>query len=168
MIKGNELRIGNIVDWRYKSSPGIPTGLHFLRVFSLMFSGAACYPYMDNPALLEVINELPYYRLEPIPLTKEWLERFGFIEKADDSYINGFRYLKQVTGFYDEIDKDGIDRDGVWMEGIGTYSWKENKTLAVNTFCCGNYCSNSVKYVHQLQNLHFALTGEELQLKDNA
>ena len=82
-------------------------------------------------------------------------------------YVNGFQYLLQVDGNHDDIKIEGIDRDGVWFDGIGGYSWIKDKTLVVNTLCRGNYASNSIKHVHQLQNLYFALTQKELTLNIN-
>lgn len=64
---------------------------------------------------------------EPIPLTPEWLERFGFKE-VDGYWYKGFFALR--NGEYFEI----ID---IWID-----------------------------HVHQLQNLYYALTGEELTVKD--
>lgn len=81
--------------------------------------------------------------LLPIPITSEWLERFGFyclsvgvFERITRSMDMRFRILK-VSG---------------------------------NLFIIGNYESSArpIQYVHQLQNLYFALTGEELnQHPDN-
>jgi len=70
---------------------------------------------------------------EPIPLTEEWLERFGFEE--DDSV----GWLKR----FDKSDSFFIDLSFMY--------WGEN--------------SVKLTHVHQLQNLYFALTGEELTIK---
>src|SRR5574343_622860 len=73
---------------------------------------------------------------KPIVLTDEWLIRFGFEKK-------GKRYSKD------------------WF-----YLWDDNSNivfaLAEMEEKTGTYLV--VKYVHQLQNLYFALTGEELTL----
>lgn len=71
---------------------------------------------------------------EPFPLTEEWLERFGF-EKIQMSIPTAY---KTKDGF--RIKKD---QRGYWMQ------YKYGMTI--------------IKHVHQLQNLYFALTGEELQ-----
>ena len=46
--------------------------------------------------------------------------------------------------------------------------WYYNCILSVNiskkTAHVGNYCVNNIEFVHQLQNLYFALTSEELQI----
>ena len=81
---------------------------------------------------------------EPIPLTEEWLVKFGF-EYCSES--EGF----QMKGFHvenREFDKysSNIKKDefGIWFI---------------------NSCLVDLKHVHQLQNLYFALTGEELTLQ---
>lgn len=103
--------------------------------------------------------------LEPILITKEWLLKLGFIEIEDNSYINGFRYIKQVIGNHDDIATQGIDRNGVWMDGIGTYNWSKTGELVVNTLCRGNYCANSCIHVHELQNLYFSISGKNILIE---
>jgi hypothetical protein len=82
-----------------------------------------------------------YYRLsdmKPIPLTEEWLVKFGF-EKIKN---NGIDY---------ELHDCVISFEAEWM-------WtSESKLNEVRTLI--------PKHVHQLQNLYFALTNEELTLK---
>lgn len=73
----------------------------------------------------------------PIPLTPEWLERIGFEWKANiHRWVHG-------TGF--RI----IQTDAGFENGIGD----------------GSFIQPPLRYVHQLQNLFFALTGVELELK---
>lgn len=73
---------------------------------------------------------------EPIPLTEEWLVKFGFISIQD--------------GWY-QIEKMPI-----------SFNWN----IYDNTLRFMGYSFKHIKYVHQLQNLYFALTGEELQIND--
>lgn len=70
---------------------------------------------------------------EPIPLTEEWLVKLGFWH--DDYYNSAKRF----------VSKSPI----ILIEGNGYY-----------TLCHYPICK--IQYVHQLQNLYFALTGEEL------
>jgi hypothetical protein len=73
---------------------------------------------------------------EPIPLTEEWLLRFGFEDKG-----------KKVF----RIVNSGMNMSfSVAFTGIGY------------TPC--QFSSKRIEYVHQLQNLYFALTGEELAI----
>jgi len=74
--------------------------------------------------------------IEPIPLTEEWLLKFGFKNNS----MNTYNILLQ----------------GFLLE----YNLQHNVVDAVNKV---HFNLNiPVKYVHQLQNLYFALTGEEL------
>jgi hypothetical protein len=67
---------------------------------------------------------------KPIPLTEEWLLKFGFEKsKSKFYYLNEFGVSLDFTAF--------IFKSCLWN-------------------------SENVQYVHQLQNVHFALTSEEL------
>jgi hypothetical protein len=83
------------------------------------------------------------YCLDPISLTGEWLERFGF-EISGESYI--------IENFAIE----DIDNGDKWY----LYMYDEENGCDVNI--------GIINYVHQLQNLYFALTGEELDLKNES
>lgn len=82
-------------------------------------------------------------KAQPIPITEEWLLNLGFTKHHSD-FFNDVLFLKNVT--------DNLEFDwGVYPKRFGS----------------GIEIKNSVKlkYVHQLQNLYFSLTGEELTLK---
>ncbi len=110
-MKANELRIGNwIYDAQCQQNIQIGTGLH-----------------IDN---LDPLSK-------PIPLTEEWLKRFGFDEN-----------LKEFV-----------------KSGISIREENNNSVFWVWGFYLG-FSHGGIKHVHQLQNLYFALTGEELELKE--
>jgi hypothetical protein len=71
---------------------------------------------------------------EPIPLTEEWLFKFGFKKH----HKHGYFYIENFT-----ID---VDMNGQF-------------------FMCDVDIHVVLKYVHQLQNLYFAFTSEELTLE---
>ena len=84
--------------------------------------------------------------IEPIPLTEEWLVKFGFEKKED---LNS--------------------KDYPFAHSIFT---KSSKSRLCNEFKIGAnqngfhfYSMVYINYIHQLQNLYFALTGEELEIK---
>lgn len=84
--------------------------------------------------------------VEPIPLTAEWLERCGF--KKGSSYIGiGYHWdgPNEISIVEQNVDKEDTYRlyGSEWTIG------------------------NDFKYLHQLQNLYFSLTGEEL-IKESA
>lgn len=77
--------------------------------------------------------------LEPLPITEQWLSTLGFFiietNKCVEAFRENFRYsIKQV----DDSDQ--------WF------------------WCDGENVITNLKYLHQLQNLYFSLTGEELDL----
>jgi len=91
----------------------------------------------DIQILEKEMHDLIYGASEfwhPIPLTEEWLKRFGF---------------KVINALHD---------------GTSVFQRADSKTLYLhNSGCWISGASHvSCKYVHQLQNLYFALTGEEL------
>jgi hypothetical protein len=107
-MKANELRIGNIV---------------FLKSKNKEYEITLGY---------EIDEGCESEDFEPILLTEEWLERFGFEEVDKKLFIHQLLPLsiKKSIGFY--------------MTNV----------------------TNEINSVHQLQNLYFALTGEELKLNE--
>lgn len=73
----------------------------------------------------------------PIPLTEEWLLKLGF-KKERERYFNTFIVLRFINNKVDVFNL-GVSHDEEYLEFL-----------------------NSINYVHQLQNLHFALTQREL------
>lgn len=81
--------------------------------------------------------------IQPIPLTVEWMAKLGFDWNPQDK-----RYYVQIGNtLYLEYDTD-------FDCFIAPESW------------AGSCPWNTVKHVHQLQNLYFALTGDELTIKN--
>jgi hypothetical protein len=119
-MKANELRIGNY----------FTDGANILIVKSIS----------DYPSDGFKLNGGTFYEdlCLPIPLTEEWLIKFGF-----------------------EYDKFC----GIW--NFKFFSITTKGSGYVNSINGGEY-DNGIEfnYVHQLQNLYFALTGEELCVLD--
>ena len=76
--------------------------------------------------------------LSGIPLTEEWLLKFGFYIDSFKNYELGNINIHRLTFKLDIFEED---------------DWH---TIPIK-----------MKYVHQLQNLYFALTGEELTIKQD-
>lgn len=76
-----------------------------------------------------------------IDITEEWLIKAGFEKEENDAPALSVWY---------EYWKEGFDIFTTGTEGG-----------AENEFCYGTF-DNRIYYIHQLQNLYFALTGEEL------
>ena len=87
--------------------------------------------------------EAGYFKMPlcPIPLTPEILVKAGF---EVINHVHGYSFYS--------MDRKGQKRD---RPAIDIY---DTKTLYMGQWV--NHC----KYVHQLQNLYFALTGEELEI----
>ena len=107
-----------------------------------------------------IISDMPEgLHIKPIPLTEEWLMKFGFelIENASD-----YQYARNHNAYsYGSI--------LIYIEKNET---RGNVLLYVRqdkALCTFNE-SELMRYVHQLQNFCFAFTGEELTLntKTNA
>lgn len=124
-----ELRIGNILqDIQYKSPMRI-----------VQFYGTSMFeldsPYMDYT---DYRCDADLNKYEPIPLTEEWLVKFGFTKDKNLFFHDKCSYIQS----------DAYNCGG----GFG-YCLNDEKIDFLH-----------IKYVHQLQNLYFALTGEELTI----
>ena len=84
---------------------------------------------IDARSIFDIWEETKEY--QPIPLTEEWLLRFGFVSNP----------------YQDRYENQSIHIECNKTRGV-TELWIESMP--------------HIKYVHQLQNLYFALTGEEL------
>lgn len=125
-MKANELKPGNLV----KSGTGI------YKVFAISIPQILAIQKHDEPKdSQQNVYQSDNTIIEPIPLTDEWLEKFGF-----NKFPNQKKY----------------DMDNFWACGLRN----GNEWHFEDLECF-------VKYVHQLQNLFFALTGEELTIKED-
>lgn len=134
MLNPSELRIGNIV---WESSSFTPSPDDFEEIVVGAING------IDKVVLDNQNNIYSYDYLYPIPLTPEWLGRFGFTKQGDGSF-----YIQVGNTLYLEFDND-------LSCSIIPETWSGS---AVYTFA-------DISHLHQLQNLYFALTGEELTIK---
>jgi hypothetical protein len=141
-MKPKELRIGNLVFdkkqkrivtvWGFESNHD--------EIFVNYAQGSGVY-FID----------LKY--IEPIPLTEEWLLKFGFEkEEIDTEDFLEIKYKKQINeeifiNYSDDFSCSLYYNEARAEKDLGVLpKWEQIKT------------------VHGLQNLHFALTGEELTL----
>ena len=112
-MEASELRIGNWVQFRHTEIPVRITLGDFVREY----------------------NDEHLENYEPIPLTEQWLVKFG---------SDSVGCIKLPTGSTLQIT----------MNKYGCVIWNGNLSECVEIGDCN--------HVHQLQNLYFALTGEEL------
>jgi len=129
MIKAKELRLGN----NFKDDEG-----NILTCFGVA-------PVDDSDQFnIWYGNELGFILLEeeadPIPLTEEWLIKFGFEKTSDNMY-----WVQPDNFMYFELNNFGII--ATFPDSVADFGKRVNN-------------------VHSLQNLYFALTGEELTIRD--
>ena len=123
IIKIEELRIGNYICVNNNGHP--------CRVTELTTMSCTVESIKEN-------NKEPYVKtMNTIPLTEEWLLKFGFEKKK--GYYD--RYYYRIDGMDIRIDGDMFETE------VGECLYK------------------SIKYVHQLQNLFFAHNDQELTMK---
>ena len=152
-----DLRIGNILNWQI--------GKSILQGKVTSISTATIV--IDHKSNFKTTSEHDTYRLIPVPLTEEWLLKFGFkYQDRDVSHGNG-----KIERFWSKHWFTG--GDNWWLEiNLNPITKKSNGFFWLNWNIGGgnNFVhlphSCELKYVHQLQNLYYALTGEELTLKD--
>lgn len=135
-MKANELRIGNLVD----------LGNRIAKVIDIGHLSCTVVDLEETQDTLE-----SYERTKGIVLTDDWFQRFERFYKDDADYwcidINDYKYCftyrdwAKNWAFYQEFTDSPFLGD-------------EDKKYPV---------SFDIKYVHQLQNLYFALQHEELK-----
>jgi hypothetical protein len=145
-MKANELRIGNYVKF-YRVEEG-----NVIEHAKINTVHEECCVLDHNKAIgcaLRVIK--------PIPLTEQWLLDLGFYEH-DEHGMYGDRYFTPIADYNYVVERDWREETSYFFGIEYTDSHKPDDDGEVYFF------SFEVKYVHQLQNLYFALTGEELTL----
>ena len=123
-MKAHELRIGNLVNYQTAE-------------------GDILVARIDWQDLKWISKDEKGFNIahSAIPLTEEWLLKFGFEEYEFEDEI--FGYVLNDFGYVNEFQfriRILIDFEGILIQ-------------------------KPIKYVNQLQNLYFALTGEELTIK---
>ena len=130
-MKAHELRIGNWVADRGGKQWIIDSWERHDKV-------SAEAPYLGESEFGEItghpLTEYVEY-LQPIPLTEEWLIKFGFIKHPKFEEV--FLIINKIGLYVDSSIRLACDEYEIQIE-----------------------------HVHQLQNLYFALTSEELTIKE--
>jgi len=122
-MKANELRLGNYVFLKSKLKP---------------------YEISSGHDIEEIDDAPENFDAEPIPLTEEWLLKFGF--EIDGVWAHKTKKIspKKLLGY--------MNGGNIFICQIGEHIRFQE------VFLC------NCQYVHQLQNLYFALTSEELEI----
>lgn len=138
MIKPNELRVGNLLI--HKGNTVVVDGIdneidtHFGTWLIWVKDVGLSYPIAD---------------FQPIPLDSGWMKRFGFVTM--DYELDLIDWARHDTERLFSVSQNGMPVED--QPFLYEYENGYGEDIAVE-----------VKYVHQLQNLYFALTGEELQI----
>lgn len=139
MIDTKELRLGNIVQFgnRFIVLDAITSG-GVSEVGGVVSTGNALHPYDRKFIPLRDIN--------PVLLTEDVLLKCGF----ERNEVNEEIYFRKYECF--ELLKFNENGDFAFICGDNLK---------------GNYVNTRVDYLHQLQNLYFAIIGEELEVNIN-
>jgi hypothetical protein len=126
-MRASELRIGNLILYNKCGS----------------FKCKSTVIKVGFETIFNVANKFKNFHYNSIPLTEEWLLKFGFTRHHTD-YSNNIIFIKNVPN-------NTEFEWGVYPNEVGSGIQIQNREL--------------LRYVHQLQNIYFALTGEELEYK---
>ena len=121
-----------------------------LRIGNYVYDTKSEVNIINLEALTYICKE-PLNQVKPIPLTEEWLGRFGF-ELIKFVAPNQQCGIDLFYGYDYAIKKIGNKTDLI-------IRYKHDK------FKLDSFYSTDFKYVHTLQNLYFVLTSEELLTK---
>lgn len=136
-MKANELRIGNLLKPKKE----------YLAAFGSVRNGIVTSIQEDK---FTVSNHYPSKWFEPIPITEEWLLKIGFEFLESSSCKHWHIGINDIT--HDWL------FDLVWL--------KKPQLIDAPDAPFYRNGRHNIYYVHQLQNLYFALTGEELEIKE--
>lgn len=145
MIKANELRLGNYFQDQLTGRILIVDSLSNDRIIFDQQGGA-----------------LPRgWQARPIPITKEWLQRFGFEMRMINGIVPEWYIMCTPPNYKREfalIFRFGMLRStppGVCDENRW-HAWMDS----------GDSHNFNIQSIHQLQNVFFAITGKELKVKE--
>lgn len=128
-MKAAELRIGNKVNRHFENGEPEEIDCSVRDIFDCQ----------------RAENEKEFkFSFSPIPLTEEWLLKFGFTKKGSHYFeFPATSHLLEIQEMKSNL--------GITFHLITKRRVEPRSAIG-----------NALKFVHQLQNLYFALTGEEL------
>jgi len=128
-MEANELRIGNYILKSLKSG-----------------NGRKINDKIGVQDIVRIYENTGSFNYESIPLTEEWLLKFGF-KIIDDNPKQKPQYKGDIIFKILDFEFSNSDKSN---NNNGFYCYEINNGDTI------------INYVNQLQNLYFALTGEEL------
>lgn len=152
-IQPTELRIGNYVNlknWQDEISYFGDFKATQKQLDAIIYHGDGFAKILaitkDEVELSAYGCDLDYYsydEIEPIEINENWLLKFGFIEEVNSSMVK-FWSRDDMTIYHEYYKHTEVDNLEWYFLSSREYNIR-------------------IKYVHQLQNLYFALTGKELK-----
>ena len=136
-LKANECRYGNFIIGTYESEDD-----NLVHETICEFKFYDCYNNYYNVESKERIEEFTGFK--PIPLTEEWLLKFGFV-KINRNFL--LEFYNNGCFFYD------LNKKEFWIGGYNSCASSQG------------FIVDNIEFVHQLQNIIFALTNKELEIK---
>jgi hypothetical protein len=137
MIKSKELRYGNLIhSAKIKNGISVPATGVFYRVMEINAFHVSCVMDGHAPHKLKAWPGFSYAEVCPIRITPAILEKYGFDENCG-------RWKIDALPLFEIVD------------------WEKIYHLVIE----GDTVVKAIYSVHELQNLVFALTGEELEFK---
>lgn len=140
MIKANELRIGNLFHpINRRREIHLPSSFIIIQIATIGLFKSEYFKIGESHDQ-EGSRTISHTDLSPIRLTEDWFHNLGFtLDYKEHQYL---KYRKA------EVELWGDFQNGFFLlNGKNMTNW-----------------SRTYKYVHELQNLFFALTGEDLTL----
>jgi hypothetical protein len=134
-MKPQDLKIGNF----------LTVGNYDVKVVEIHHLGVRVWDLEETQDTLELFSD----RIKPIPLTEEWLLKFGFKQQGQRKMWVKDRVCVVLETYTDLSGKPTPEAFYIGFKDLGNVLF--HTTL-------------KVKYVHELQNA-FALTGGELTIK---
>jgi hypothetical protein len=134
-MKAQELRIGNLLEYEDKIIE-----INGITISSIYWGNGNFAPNIEG-------------FFKPIPLTEEWHNKFG-------TFKNGFKSFEYVLPRKNNISLKVIFTGDYVMLRQGEVSIEDDIISVWN-----KDITKRDMYLHEWQNLYFALTGEELTLK---
>ena len=110
---------------------------------------------VDSECIMRHMGDEQDDAYKPIPLTEEWLVKFGFTDTNESD--NGIAFF-----FPNNANAHWTNEVMLWSVFHSKFKHPEDEYFC---FMMGEKQFPNIEYVHQLQNLYFALTGEELIIK---
>lgn len=143
-VKSTDLRVGNKVKQSFAT----------LTVVSVMRERLICTDFNTT-------HPCTYEFVDPVPLTEEWLTKLGF-EKGE---LNWFKKSYTAFGEVEDFEERMALTHDVEV-AVNTDSKKGCIINKTDKDQQGSSLKYNIQFVHQLQNLFFALTGEELIISE--